>query len=530
MFNTINLYNQLLDEIKIKRPVYTRLIKEFSDMSLEEYTSTFKKYSNDKTNTCQSKSDFINISYQYVEKIYGIEIAEKFKNRLKKLNYIFTANHNGANLDHISIQGTLAFALGEETDSLIPNYSFGNISLNNPTFARGLITGDGVKIPIFPDSLKNSMVYCTPSFKQRDLAKLSGKLDKLLKNGKLSDKKYNVIQRVVKEIYNDERVFKLSSYSEQVHVISSELWKQLFRNCKSKNSMPDIVNLEIEPITKKLIELDLSSETSLLFKVLFDKKLRKSLLNKLSGKYGCWDIEKLEQLNYSQSDLEYILSVPEEISKYKENRAKLKGGCGTVFFWGIDMKGRRVPLTLTNDNNTFVLTGVTDSMDKFSIKYDPVSIIEALKNKKILPSLFTVFLEVAFSRGIICYGGFMQVDYLTVMRDKLSKALLDTGYSDWGKIIKNIKTDNLCTGFEFIFNKTEGEHYFSSGIFEILEKNGFNDVSIEKIKKTTVKEANLFGLNFIYNAVYRYNEQKESLKNLDLVSIFSDEMKKMLIL
>jgi len=532
VFNTKNLYDQLLDELKVKRPVYTRLVREFSEMSLEEYISTFRTCSNitEQENVIQSKSDFVNISSLYAQKLYGTQTADKLKKRLENFDCIFTANHTSANLDHISMQGTIAFALGEKNEDVIPNYTFGNVSLNNSTFPRGLITGDGVRIPIFPDSLKNSMVYCTAPFKYSDLVKLLNKAEKLLQNRKLSHKKYQVILKVINEIYNNEEILNLDSCSEQLNVINSKLWQLLFQNCTDGYRLSDTVNLEIEPIAVELIEQDLNNYSSLLYKILFDTELRENLLNKLSGKYGCWDVRKLNELNYSLSELDHILSEPEKKLKYKEDRARLKGGCGTVFFWGIDSKGRRVPLILASENGTLFLTGITDSKDKFTIKYDSDSIINALKRKKLLPGLFTVFLEIAFVRNLACCGGFMQVDYLTVMRDMLSEALLETGHNRWGKIIKKIKTDYLCTGFEFIFNKADDGNYFPSGTFEILEKNGFDDIAIEKIKKVTVREANLFGMNYIYNAVFRYNEQKEHLKNLDIISIFSDELKKTLIL
>ena len=60
----------------------------------------------------------------------------------------------------------------------------------------------------------------------------------------------------------------------------------------------------------------------------------------------------------------------------------------------------------------FMHDGSMDTLDNFlrgevfELAYTPASICEALKENRVLPSLFTCFLTLSFARGMVCPGGY----------------------------------------------------------------------------------------------------------------------------
>jgi len=169
-----------------------------------------------------------------------------------------------------------------------------------------------------------------------------------------------------------EVVLGLSSYSQQSVVLNNSVWKRLFSEI---DIAPEVVYLELEKIVGMLLERDLQDSKSLAWRIMFDPVLRNATLRELDGARSCWFLEGLTQ----------------RLRLFQQDSAQTKSfdGCGTVFFWGINRRGRRVPLCLgspSRDKPT--LRGIDDRGDHCELSYTPQSIVKALRKKRLLPSLF----------------------------------------------------------------------------------------------------------------------------------------------
>ena len=114
---------------------------------------------------------------------------------------------------------------------------------------------------------------------------------------------------------------------------------------------------------------DLMNAESLMGSVLFDPKLRENVLCELDGRRGCWHLERLVR----------------NLTRSGHERRRLKG-FGTVFFWGVDEHHRRVPLCLKSDGaKGEVLFGLDDQGRTFQVAFTPKALLDALKNRLLLP-------------------------------------------------------------------------------------------------------------------------------------------------
>jgi hypothetical protein len=505
---------KLSEAIKKRRPVLAETIDRFGDLSIGEYTSGFKNIncgiSKKKIQEC---NDFVDICSEYTKKLNGSDLAEKVKDRLKNRGDILTANHHGATYCNIQTQGTLLYAISESANSVIPSFAFGDVPLNNSTYPRGINLAGRVKIPLFPDSKKNSLVSFVDSFTKIDIDKALNKAANFLKQKKITEKEYKTIFEIL-NVYSSENVLSCLSYSEQSAIINNQLWEMCFKN-RMYSGLPEMVCFEIEKIVSELLKLDFNNKNSLIYKMLFNEDLRSHLFLELDKKYGCWDMDNLMELLDCSND------------KDSHNRRRqLAAGAGTVFFWGVDQKKRRIPLALKSIDNKLFLTGISDSGEEFKLLFTPDHLCDSISSGMLLPSLFTCFTVIAFARGYECYGGFMQVDYLTAMRDGVVAALRKTGIEDWGDIVSGVKTDNYCTGPHYILKKHINDKLYPAGALDLIAGEGLTKENIEFIKNIPLKYTFYQSLPEMYPAVYRKSEREEVLDGItidDVASVIGEE-------
>jgi len=503
---------KLSNAIKIKRPVLAEVLNTYSHLTISEYASLFKKSSTLMTaETVQNSSDFIEICSIYTEKYLGKSKAVKIKQRLEKYNDILTSNHHGPTFCNIQIQGEIVYALSENKGDIMPVFAFGDIPLNNSTYPRGIKLSTNEKLSLFPDSKKNSLVSFVEAFSEESVNKALVKCNKLHISEKISDKHHRKICDILNNIYLDKHILNYDTYSEQSVVINSKLWEKLFDH-SVKEFLPEKACFEIEKIVSELLFFDLVNNNSLIFNLFYNHNLKESILKELDRQFGCWDNKKLTQLpNIDINDHEY---------PHKRNR--LLAGSGTHFFWGIDAKKRRIALRLTSINGIEYLTGIDDSKNEFKIEFNQNSLCQAIKNNTLLPSLFTCFTTISFARGFQCYGGFMQTDYLSNMRDGLVKALRQCNKHNWAEIISKIKTNNYCTGLQFILSRISSNTVFPSGTVEIISNGGLSHNDIQFIKNISLDQANLLGMPVKYPAVYRRDERDDILENISIDNIINE--------
>lgn len=481
--------DQYLDITCQHSPVVRRVIEHYGDISLADF---LKKLNSDAGASFQSRDDLIDIIYRYAAPLIGDSIALKAAKNFEANPVVLTANHQGVDYFAQSVQGSLLFALskknGNGSVSTAPVFSTGNISLNNVTYPRGLLLydADGIelkafpkKLPVFSDSRKRTMVSASAPLTKEMVNRAKTRIDKMAGENTITSERANHLQTLFDEDYSSPDVMKLASYSQQSVVLNHRIWKKLFTDSVQ---IPEMVNLEFEEITRRLLVSDLLNSASLAWCVMFDPLLRERVIKALDDAKACWSFKLLKKRFYKK--------------QLESGSTESFNGCGTVFFWGIDATGRRIPLYLvTKGQNKTVFQGIDDRGAFWEMPCSPESIIEGLNARRLLPSLFTCFLVLSFARGVTCAGGYFQAEYLPVMQAGIVDALHATGmYHDVAAYVEGVTTHTYLSGMQVVMARLKKDALIPAGPIEIIAGGGLTEDDIQQILRLTVREAHLASL------------------------------------
>jgi len=171
-------------------------------------------------------------------------------------------------------------------------------------------------------------------------------------------------------------------------------------------------------------------------------------------------------------------------------------GCGTVFFWGIDHLGRKIPLCLESDNADHnVLRGIDASGNLWEFPYTPESIVFGLNENRLIPSVFTCFLIVSFARGFTCVGAYFQAEYLPLIQHGFVNALLKTScYHNIASFVTRIPMDSYLSGMLAVMVRTEDRCLIPAGPIEIIAGGGIAYRDLVQMQSLTVRDAHIAGL------------------------------------
>jgi len=482
--------NQYLETACEKLPVVRRTIRKYGNFTLRNYIDRIAHP--DHTKTYQTRDDLFKIIEKYCLTFTDAWAAKRVVHDLAVNPVVLTANHQGVDFFAQSVQGTLIFALNRllsPPSPIVPVFAFGNVPLNNLTFPRGMLLYRvnpaqlkkmPLKAPLFPDRLKRRMVSHTPKFDQAMVLRLKKRLRQMVLKKQVASDLSDIAVALLNKDYCDAAVMRLPDYSQQATVLNSRIWKQLFSN---QQPTADLIYLEIEKVVSQLLIGDFANTQSLAYQVMFEEKLRENMLEALNRVTGCWDYETL------------CRRVDPHFSN--EVRTHSNHNAGTVFFWGIDESGRRIPLALIKANTTtLILRGISDQGKSFEIPFSCQSLLDGLQQGKLLPSLFTCFLTIAFARGMVCIGGYHQGEYLPRMKQGLVEALCQTkGYQDIARLIDQVTADSYLSGIMAVMTRTEnGDGLAPAGPVEMIASGGLTPEDIEKMRTLTVRESHLAGL------------------------------------
>ncbi len=481
--------NDYLQTACEKLPVVKQTLHEYGDSTLGDYIERFNHSGH--VQPFQSRDDLFGIIEQYGSLFADTWAVKKIIDNLASNPVVLTANHQGVDYFAQSIQGTLIFALNHllaSQASLAPVFAFGNIPLNNLTYPRGMLLYRAhqtqsnkmpLKTPLFPDRLKRRMVSHTPPFDQEMVDRLKKRLNQMALKKKIAPGLEAAAVAILENHYSDPEVLKLPDYSRQSTFLNTRIWNQLFENPKPS---VDLIYLEIEKIVAQLLLNDLKNGDSLAFKVMFEDPLCEKILEALDGVTGCWEYETLQRrLDSSVSSQKPIQS--------NQNP-------GTVFFWGIDASGRRIPLVLLKNKVARpLLRGISDSGKEFEVAFTSQSILGGLQKGDLLPSLFTCFLTVAFARGLVCIGGYHQGQYLPLIKKGLITAFHQAnGYGDVINFIDQTSASGYLSGMLAVMTEIFSDGLAPAGPVEIIAAGGLTRDEIERMRALSVREAHLAGL------------------------------------
>lgn len=464
-------------------------IRDYGDLSLIDYLEALRPSCQ---STIQPLTDLLQVVYNYVLPLLGHRLAAAVSSDLLANPVVLTANHHGVDYFAQSVQGSLLFALSRKNASrpasTVPVFSCGNVPLDNLTYPMGvliyhvthnLLSSIPRKIPIFANSQRRAMVSVSPPLTQDLLTRAMTKISVMTAKNQMPASISASLSKILDQDYCSPQVINLPNYSQQSVILNNRIWKRLFRDpCLA----PELIYLELEQIVGNLLLLDLPDSESLVSRVFFEPDLRFAVLSELDGKTGCWNLSLLaKRLRVHAS----AFGSPSTFNN-----------CGSVFFWGVNQQGRRIPLTLeTIRGHNSVLRGVDDHAKPFELPFTVESLIAALNHKRILPSIFTCFLEVAFARGVTCVGGYFQTDYLPAMQKAFAKALGQIGrLKELAWLISCIDTGTYLSGMQTVMVRTGQDQLIPAGPVEIIASGGLTENDLLKMPSLSFKEAHLASL------------------------------------
>jgi hypothetical protein len=487
--NVPALLQSCLGVVRENLPVVDRTISQYGDLSLREYLTNFSRATGA---SFQSRDDILDIVFRYVAPLLGNALAKDTTEDLAALSIILTSNHHGVDYYAQTLQSRLIFSfrstMGLSSARTVPIFACGNIPLNNLTYPRGLLLYRGpsrdldaipFKLPLFPDRLKRTMVNAAQAYDETMVGNLQCQLDKMIRKGEAPSDVGAAARTILVEDYRFAALAAVPDYSQQAVILNNLIWKRLFARGFSHSEM---IYLEMEKIVDALLARDLSNPASLAWSVLFDPALRENVVAELDGTKGCWNREVLGQRFLTKA----LPATHLEAGKY----------CGTVFFWGVDCGGRRIPLsTARRSFGEVVFRGVDDQGTALEIPLTPEAISKSLQERQMVPSLFTSFMVLSFARGVGCVGGYLQGEYLPQMQRGLAAALETTpGYRDVAQVVLQAPTTLYLDGMIGAMSRMEDGLLIPAGPVEIVAGGGLTEEDIMTMLSLTVREAHLADL------------------------------------
>lgn len=480
--NTFSIAENYLKQAGEKIPAIGSAIREYGDMPLADYLKTFILKP---LPSYQPVADCLEIIQQYASSLFGESAARQTVRELEAYPAALTCNHVGVEYFAQSLQSTILFSMNKPPSASVPVFSCGNIPLNNLTYPQGAliylthpdyINQLPIKIPVFSNRSRKVVVSAAPAFNQTMILSAQKRVHDLRRQQQIPASIAETLNMLFEEDYLDPQVLALPNYSQQSAVVNRKIWKRLFAESET---VPEIIPLELEQITNKLLEVDLIQPTSLVARVLFDPIIRKTVLELLDGAAVCWTSEKLR----------------ERLTKQPVDNWGQPAAGGTVFFWGISPEDEKVSLLLESDTQRGeMLRGLDRRGRLFEFPFNPDAILNAITQQQILPSLFTCFLAVSLARGMVCIGGYFQESYLPLIQQAVAEALILAGDHQSAELVSQTPTNYYLSGMLAIMATMDTVGLVPAGPLEIISSRGITRQDIDQLRRVTISQAHLAGL------------------------------------
>lgn len=488
-FGCIQTPEEYLGVVMQHSPVVRRTVGQYGSLSIRDY---LRKLNANPADSYQERNDLFDIIHQYTHKLLGDSVARRAAQEFCKNPVILTANHHGVDYFSHSFQASLMFSLYRQLHddrlTTVPIFSCGNIPLDNATYPQGMmlyrtqmeqLRGLPIKLPVFSNSLRRQLVSTAKPFDREMVQRAKNRLQKMVIEKQIPSELQEAGARIFAEDYGNTQVLDQASYSDQVVLINNLIWKKIF---KSKDKETDLVYLELEKIVEKVLQIDLRNEDSLIYKAMFEPALREAVLHELDGARACWHLHPLRKWT--------------QFGPFNDFEKMSANGNGTLFFWGINASGRRIPLYITpSAGGGAAFIGVDDHNQPWQLNYSPEFILEALYEGRLLPSLFTCFLVLALARGVRCIGSYFQGEYLPHMQQGFVNALRKVGgYNEIADGLDRNIPNFYLSGMLPVMTSIESDFLVPAGPVEVIAAGGLSDGDLEKMLATKVRDAHIASL------------------------------------
>jgi len=424
--------------------------------------------------------------------LLGTRVADLLEEEILANPVALTTNHHGVDFFAQSVQGTLIFSLRRRRDGspvkVVPVFACGAVPLDNLTYPQGMLVYGAKspdlkdiprRLPVFSNRYRRQLVSVAPAIDREMLGRAEHRALRLRRTGEVSPRLCDTIVELLREEYGADEILSRDNYSDQSVALNQRLWRRLLTDERER---PELVYIELEKITADLLERDLARGEGITHLLLFDPELRGQVLNVLDDARACWN----------RTGLVARLTASAESSRPKISAT----ACGTMFFWGITDSGRRVPLLLDSAaQGDARLRGIDDRGRPWSWPFTPDALIEGLREQRLLPSLFTCFLEVSLTRGVACLGGYHQTKYLPVIQQGIAEAMarVDCPASEITRIAA-VTTRGYLAGMQATMQRTDDRRLVPAGPLEIIAAGGLGAGDVMRLRNFRVRDAHIASL------------------------------------
>lgn len=484
-----------------RRPILGDIMTKHGSQNIFEYSLDFMDV-NPAPLLDLRKEELISVFEELLGDRLGKQVAADVAAQLRSLALVSTTDHHSLIQHPFFLNANIISALPSiENTALDYRYlvvfSFASVSLNNASgYARGLMFHGGVKgsenmvrLPIFPDKLKMGVVHSTRAFNREDLSKAEDELMKREKKGEIAAGRGEKLRTLMEKYLGTDDVLSAPDLNTQFTKINYAMWPQFFHTREGVVSkrMPQLIYYEIETlVTEMLLRIHLKQPESLMYKILFDADYRPLLLKYFNNLPGAFSLEK---------------------------------EWGTYLFWGVDDKQHRVRLKL-EENKITSFGGTIQS------ELTPDALADALRSKKIYPSMMLCYLMVSLYYGMKCLGGFCQVHDLTLMKEAWAKLLRDAGKEEEADATTPIQTkelggDGMVLSYMYTPDK---EAVPATGFDMLLDTDTDTTVGhfLDLSKKVTLAEIMNPMLPEMYTVLYPIDQRDAALLTTPPETIFRE--------
>lgn len=474
-----------------RRPILGEIIGRHGSQVLYDYTQDFLDV-NPAPVLDERKSELISVARELIAARLGPEVADGVAVQLAGLPLVSTTDHHGP-IDHpffvnANIISGIPFAEANDPQRrFLVVFSFASVSVNNASaYPRGIefhggINGSGnfIRLPILPDKLKMGVVYGTRGFTREDLTKAEAELAKKEKAGEIAAGRGDRVRAVLEANFGNPDVLGAADFCSQISKINFRLWPSFFRTSQGPATfVPDLVYLDIETLVSELlVRHHLNHPESLLYRLLYDPQ-------------------------YRQLARQYFSDIPGAFSAQQE--------WGTFLFWAVDKKLHRMRLLLDGDT-------LRTPTSQYVLPLTPEAVADALRQRKIFPSMLMCYLAVSLYYGFKCLGGFCQVHDLTLTKAAWRRLLAAVGERDEIQALDPVQTKELGgDGLVMAYHKTpHGGLVPATGIDLALEDLDCDFQSyLDLSRRVTLQEMMEPMLPEMYRVLYSIEQRRAELAQL----------------
>lgn len=474
----------LLEQVLERLPGVRRAVERHGHDSLARYAALLRRPDPASPHPpLQSPDDLLERAHARTGRLLGPERADALAEALGASLSALTANHHGLDCLAQSVQGVLSYAVG--SDAHCPVLACGMVPLSSFSYPRGLClsrmdpdTGASLRVPVFPSSMRYVLVHAAPPLTSDMASRAAGRAAALGRQGLVTGDEARFMADFLDRDCLDPAVLACPRYADQAVVLQARLLDRLLPQG------PRVTVLELEDLAVDLLLEDLGRDC-LASAVCLDGRLRSMVLDALDGVEGCWNQSLLAGLareGGGQND---------------------RAGAGTALFWGLDAKGRRVPLACVGSGPEAMLAGQAlassgGRAERLEVPLRVDALLQALRQGRLAPGLFLSYAVIGFARGLRCCGGVFQTDYMTRMRGGLAEALLAHGAASEARAVSAVAVDNFIAGPEVAF--LEGHDGLRAagprpaGLIELAARGGLDRAALEAAGRLTLRQGLLAGL------------------------------------